>query len=345
MASHRGMVRVIPRTSVRFFKTLTEPYSPTISTDLYTQEKEPRFISLFQNDSRLKTITEEEAKLSPSLIALHARLNLGQDFPLATLARALTCDTKDGQHASNSSLSQVGKRLVKYHVTENMITKYPRLPIAVFSKAVNAYVGTESLSSVGRLFGIEVESKSPIDKYLSGETLETSFGKLRFDSAISKPESGVKHYGKEGITEDVAYKFAVRSIIGGVYLHKGESAAKKFIDEYILSRKVDVESMLKFEQPQRMLLRLLRRNNLPAPVSKLMAETGRHSVAPVYVVGVFSGDSLLGEGQGSSIREATMRGAVNALKAHYLYRPLNERVPSDPERKEPLYVDEGEVYF
>ena len=37
--------------------------------------------------------------------------------------------------------------------------------------------------------------------------------------------------------QDLAYASAVKAIIGGLYTHCGESAAKDFINDHILSRK------------------------------------------------------------------------------------------------------------
>lgn len=40
---------------------------------------------------------------------------------------------------------------------------------------------------------------------------------------------------------------------------------------------------------------------------RLLKETGRYSLSPVYVVGVYSGEDKLGEGFGSSLRMAEFR--------------------------------------
>jgi large subunit ribosomal protein L44 len=52
----------------------------------------------------------------------------------------------------------------------------------------------------------------------------------------------------------------------------------------------------------------------------LLKETGRLSISPVFVVGVYSGADKLGEGFGSSLKMAEFRAAEDALLRLYLTR-------------------------
>lgn len=57
----------------------------------------------------------------------------------------------------------------------------------------------------------------------------------------------------------------------------------------------------------------------------MIAETGRLSISPVFVVGVYSGSEKLGEGTGTSIRMAEFRAAEDSLRRFYLSeRPAGE---------------------
>jgi dsRNA-specific ribonuclease len=93
----------------------------------------------------------------------------------------------------------------------------------------------------------------------------------------------------------------------------------------------------------------VRREGFEAPIARLVSETGRLSRHPVFVVGVYSGKDKLGEGAGSSLDEARTRAAANALKAWYLYRPLEVTVPSstegelDASKWRPNMIDCGEI--
>ncbi|KAA8894485.1 hypothetical protein FN846DRAFT_895038 [Sphaerosporella brunnea] len=136
----------------------------------------------------------------------------------------------------------------------------------------------------------------------------------------------------------------VRSVFVGVYLHGGLPAAKQFFRQHIVSRKPDVDKLFNFEQLTRELSHLCAREGFEPPVASLMAETGRHSRHPVFVVGVYSGAELMGEGHGASLT----RAAVNALKGWYLYSPLEKDLPSKTvvskdSKFKPAYIDPGEV--
>lgn len=151
-----------------------------------------------------------------------------------------------------------------------------------------------------------------------------------------------------GVTVEQACAQFVRALTGAMYLHAGKRAAKMFVKEHVLSRRLDVGRMFEFKQPTRDLSRLCAREGFPSPVARILSETGRRSRHPVFVVGVFAGKDKLGEGAGSSLDEARIRASVGALKGWYLYSPLGSRVPSDaegPDAKpwEAVLVDGGEV--
>lgn len=294
----------------------------------------------------LKVLTEEEASQSALLVALHKRLELPKEFKLSTLARCLTCRSSQNKLVDNYGLNILGKNLLSYYVSEHLLVQYPRLPTVILNTAINSYISAESLASIGEhAWGIEVDSTSSLQKYLSEEPIEYSYGKLRFVPVNSQSEKGVTKLsgGKHEYETKTAYGLATRSIIGALYAStKSEQATKKFINDHILSRKLDVSRMFEFEQPTRELSRLCKREGFEVPIARLLAENGRTTKNPVFVVGVFSGKNKLGESFGSSLKEAKIRASVNALKNWYLYKPLDPKVPSDESYK-PGLVDHGAV--
>lgn len=150
-------------------------------------------------------------------------------------------------------------------------------------------------------------------------------------------------------TLEEASKNFINSVVGGMLLHTGRSMAKTFVSHHILSRKVEYEKLFSYAFPLKDLEFLCRREGFEPPIARLMAESGRKSSHPLYVVGVFSGRDKLGEGMGGSMKEAKIRACVAALKAWYLYSPLKFTVPSETEGKEakdwiPNLVDQGEIY-
>lgn len=153
-----------------------------------------------------------------------------------------------------------------------------------------------------------------------------------------------------GSTYQAACTNFVRAVFGALYIHAGREAAKNFFKAHIASRKLDVSKLFVFKAPERDLARLCAREGFEAPVARMLSETGRLSIAPVYNVGVFSGKEKLGEATGASLREARFRAAVSALKGWYLYSPIEVQVPSDVEgdaskQWTPVLIDGGEVIW
>ncbi|KAI0462446.1 hypothetical protein LJB42_003939 [Komagataella kurtzmanii] len=342
--------------SRRLYGSVSEVYKPATNSsyknNVYSIPENKADFGNYQRTSFQHKITNEEAARSSALIALHARLRLSDKFEYSTLARGLTCRSntnKENGLADNFGLSLFGKNLLTYYATEYLIVKYPRLPLSILNAAVDSYIGKYALLDLGKnIWGIEEDTKSDLTKYLNNEPKEYAFGKLRYDSSAEEKEDGIVAISKESalkMDKASAYASAVRSIVAGIYAHDGESETKKFINSHILSRKLDIASMFEFTQPIRQLSRLLQRENLPAPTSRLIAENGRLSSNPIFIVGIFSGNDKLGEGQGPSILKAKTDACINSLKQYYLYSPLEAVVPSVENNFRPAFIDKGGEAF
>ena len=149
--------------------------------------------------------------------------------------------------------------------------------------------------------------------------------------------------------EDASATF-IRALFGALYLHAGSAATKTFHTNHVLSRHLPLHTLFAFKYPTRDISRLCAREGFEAPVARLLSETGRHSRSPVFIVGVYSGQEKLGEGEGASLDEARVRAAANALRSWYLYSPPTEDVvlPSEVEGAAPKawkaqLVDPGEI--
>lgn len=298
----------------------------------------------------INDIPEDIASKSPSLVTLHKRLSLPKEFTLSVLARCLTCrssqlpkdlnDSRSGAALSstvptsnffdNHGLNIFGKNLLTYHVTQRLMAKYPRLPTVVLNAAVDAYISQDVLASIARSWGIEAEKTSVVDRFLRKEPIQITLGKLRFFNNSLNEQDGIQVITSQNFSENSAYALATRSIIGALWAStQGTNPhfCNKFIDDHILSRQLDVSRLFQFEQPTRELATLCRREGLERPISKLLAESGRASKAPVFIVGVFSGSEKLGEGFGSSLKEAKARAATDALMKWYCYEPMENQEP------------------
>ena len=314
------------------------------------------------------------AERSIRLYALRSRLILPPRFPLPVLARTLVHPSADANAAfNNASLSILGRQLLSYYVSEWLLCNYPRLPILVLFAAVDAYVGPQALALVAREWGIEAaaEPGGEVDPGLlqfqrikTGEGLPEALRRQapanwnitkthkimatdEFGSTSAPPDPHTLQDTPVPV-EEAAQSF-VRALIGALHVHLGSPFVKRFFRDHFLSRQLDISTLFDFRTPTRDLSRLCAREGFEAPVARLTSETGRLSRHPVFVVGVFSGNDQLGEGAGSSLNEAKVRAAAAALKAWYLYKPLDVTVPSsmegevDTSKWRSNHIDCGEI--
>lgn len=311
-----------------------------------------------------------DAAKSPALLALQARLGLENLVPLNTLARTLICQSAQTEYLDNLSMSSFGKNLLNYYVYEYFMVKYPRLTPVVLQQTTDFFLSTKSLANLALSWGVEEDSRSALARYLAVEEEEAAaaaspfgststysvnnvFGKLRYNPSVVKREDGVLeilsgseiNHGRNG-----ALATFVRALTAAIYSHNGFEPTKTFIHDFVIKpTKIDLSSMLSFEQPTRELSRLCAREKLDQPVSRLLVETGRYTSHPLFVVGVFSGNEKLGEGQGASLIEAKTRASVNALKSWYLFSPVSTTLPSDINSEEKTtnftgaFVDKGSI--
>ncbi|KKA27099.1 hypothetical protein TD95_001152 [Thielaviopsis punctulata] len=189
--------------------------------------------------------------------------------------------------------------------------------------------------------------------------LDDDFGDaVRSTAAARKPASEAGKLPREIVAEQRAAWMGVRAdamasfvkaVVGGIYIHRGRDAAKAFVRSHLMSRSLPLDKMFAFRLPTVELTKLCAREGFEAPVARMESETGRKSIAPVFVVGIYSGTDKLGEGAGASQQEARQKAAMNALKAWYLYSPgENVRVPTDMYHEKALpwtapYIDIGEI--
>ncbi|KAI0171841.1 54S ribosomal protein L3 [Hypoxylon sp. FL1284] len=382
-------LRACPQT--RWQSTMSEDFQ----TDLSHPDPQP------EPPLPLPSPHPNRAAFSAKLAALHARLALSSKIPLQTLARALVDPSADAHpRYNNANLAFVGAALLQYHTSEFLITRYPRLPMAILFAAMKGYSGVPSLHLIARAWGVEAaaapgeevdpgllqfsadrptvmmhkwgyaraESKELL-KYkwrrgLSsrvlyddafGETVpgEENVPELNHDDAgDAAPEvsdaRNTKHLMVQDTTQNAHANF-VRAVVGAVYLYAGREAAQGFVRAHVLSRQLDLSNLFEFKLPTRELARLCAREDFDPPVARIVSETGRASNTPVFVVGVYSGRELLGEGAGPNLDAARTSAAIKALKAWYLYSPGHHLpLPSDTFADDaapwkPAYVDIGEI--
>lgn len=319
------------------------------------------------------------ALTSAKLSALHARLSLPPRLPLQTLARALVHPSADPDPAfNNAALARLGANLLGYYTTEHLLCHYPRLPVSVLYAAISAYIGPTALATIAREWGVEAAAEpggeldpgllqfrrlpagSPYRPAPSPNSRPNArfnwrrgtASRIIYDDQLGAPKpatGGPAAAAAAAVPLEAAAESFVKALLGALYLHTGRLRAHRFCAAHVLSRSLDLASLFDFRTPTRDLSRLCAREGFEPPVARLVSETGRLSRHPVFVVAVYSGKDKLGEGAGASLDEARVRAAAAALKAWYLYRPLDVVVPSAVEggvggvEWRPNIVDVGEV--
>ncbi|KAI1823877.1 ribonuclease III domain-containing protein [Xylaria intraflava] len=325
--------------------------------------------------SALPSPDPTRALRSAKLAALHARLSLSSKIPVQTLARALIDPSADPHpRFNNTNLAFVGASVLQFHTSEFLVTRFPRLPMAITYAAMKGYAGDAALHLIARSWGVEPaaspgESVDPGYLQYSKDKPTQTLRKWGYVRAEAKEL--VKYKWRRGLSSRVVYDDAfgetvsdetenksnatdhdsliiaienadrnahanfVRAVIGAVYMHCGAEAAKTFVKSYVLARQLDLSNLFNFKLPQRELSRLCDRENFDPPVARLLSETGRMSRTPVFVVGIYSGLDQLGEAAGPSLQDAKIGACINALKAWYLYSPGDVGVPSDTLAEDP----------
>ncbi|GAN02330.1 ribonuclease III [Mucor ambiguus] len=278
------------------FATITK--SSALSSKVMTAVRSaPRFSSALLHTQPVYQDGENED--TAPINALGARLGLSLDTNV--LKQALTHKSVEGSN-NNATLEYIGKRVTGLFATEYIHSRFPQLHPGAFNTTLRAYIGNKSFSKIATEVGMQhtVDWKAPED-----DSVKLGHARVLAD--------------------------CMNALVGAIYQEQGQEAAKKFIHDFVLSRDFDVRPGIKVQEPKRHLSILMKQLNKQPAVSRLLSETGRHSSAPVFVVGVFSGENKLGEGFGSSLKMAEFRACQDALTSYYGQEYKDFTLPSDAE--------------
>ena len=106
---------------------------------------------------------------------------------------------------------------------------------------------------------------------------------------------------------------AVEALIGAIYLDQGIEAAKKFINEHILSQLPYILANHLYLDPKSKFQERAQENRSVTPTYKVLEETGPdHN--KYFKIGVYLEQELVAEGEGTSKQEAQVNAAEKALE-------------------------------
>ncbi|TPX44037.1 hypothetical protein SeMB42_g04455 [Synchytrium endobioticum] len=220
-------------------------------------------------------------------------------IPIRPDASVLPAMTPLPPDAVNDRYTVLGDAILRMYLTEWIAWRYKNLSGDDIEAAVDAYIGVAALAKIGRSLGVQRVMRW---KYTGAET---AVGETPVISSI------------------------VQSLIGLLYESVSPKTAKEFIRAHITSRAVDLGAIVKMQKPKALLSQVFRLLSRERPVARLLKETGRQSHAPVFVVGMYSGETKVGEGYGSSLKMAETRAAKDALLVHFLKESRDVTIPSD----------------
>ena len=218
-----------------------------------------------------------------------AGLSLGGVFnDVELLVTAFTHRSYLNEHrksvrAHNERLEFLGDAVLELAVTEYLYHNFKE-PEGILTNWRSALVRTESLSEAGQRLGFE--------PYLR----------------LSRGEKGGSERARAQILAN-----SVEAVIGALYLDQGYGAAKKFVNDNLLSK---LEGILKadtWRDPKSLLQEVVQSTEGVTPNYKVLTEEGPDH-DKTFKIGVFVADTLKGEGTGQSKQDAQQAAATEALK-------------------------------
>ena len=221
---------------------------------------------------------------------------------LPSLLRALTHSSVPGVREHNDRLAALGAVVLSHYVLEFLYHTYPNMNGVSLQDVVRFFTGEDKLSSLAKHLGIS----------------ELLLHQLNPDFSKS-------------ITTINSESF--NAVLGALHVDLGPMAARRLIHDLVIPqlKGLDLGEVIKFEHPKFMLSTVLESQGRPRPVTRLLRESGRATHFPSFVIGVFSGGTLLAEGCGSSLKRAETEALSAALRLHFLKEVRCAPLPSDHE--------------
>ena len=185
--------------------------------------------------------------------------------------------------AHNERLEFLGDAVLELVVTEYLYLNYPN-PEGELTNWRAALVNARTLADIAQNLNL-------------GEYLYLSRGEAKDSS---------------GKARQYILANALESLIGAIYLDLGMDAAKEFITKNILSRLSNVLTNHLYLDPTSKFQEIAQEKVGVTPHYLVLDEAGPDH-AKIFRVGLYLGDEMVAEGQGSSKQEAQVDAAEKAL--------------------------------
>ncbi len=194
------------------------------------------------------------------------------------------CNEAEGVCTHNERLEFLGDAVLELVVTDYLYRKYDDKPEGELTNWRSALVKGKNLEKVSKKLGL-------------GEYLFLSRGE-----ELSGGRE--KSYILANTTE---------ALIGAIYLDDGYEVAKKFIAENIIALLDEIIAEGSYIDAKSRVQELSQEKLSLTPRYELLSESGPdHN--KIFVMGIYFGEELIGEGKGSSKQDAEQGAASDALK-------------------------------
>ena len=196
-------------------------------------------------------------------------------------------------HEHNERLEFLGDAVLELVTSDFLYRTYDE-PEGIMTAVRAALVRTESICEAGKELGY-----APLVRMSKGE----------------KQGSERAH--------DVILADCFEAVVGAVYLDQGYDAARKLIDEHIISKVDKVIEEGLWRDPKSYLQELAQKIDGITPVYRTLKEEGPdHDKS--FTVGVYVGDTSRGTGSGHSKQEAQTAAAREGVKWYLKQHPANQ---------------------
>ncbi len=220
-----------------------------------------------------------------------AREKLGYEFnDVELLITALTHRSYLNEHKKSASehnerLEFLGDAVLELVVTDALFRNHQEAE-GILTAWRSALVRTESIGAAGE--------------------------RLDYESLI-RMSRGEKHGSARARQQILANAFEATT--GAIYLDQGYDAAKKYIEDNILSTLSQILEDQSWRDPKSYLQEISQARDGFTPVYKVLTEDGPHH-EKTFTLGVFVGEKKMGEGSGPSKQIAQQDAAKAAIKAY-----------------------------
>lgn len=218
-----------------------------------------------------------------------AKTKLGTTFnDISLLVTAFTHRSYVNEHKKttkehNERLEFLGDAVLELVVTEFLYKNYSE-PEGILTNWRSALVRTESISQAAKNNEFE-----PLLRLSRGEKRGTERARAQILAN------------------------AFEAVVGALYLDQGYDAAKQFIENSLLITFANILKTGSWMDPKSHLQEKAQSQEGFTPVYRVLSEDGPDH-DKMFVVGVFVGESLKGEGSGPSKQAAQQQAAQNALQ-------------------------------